>query len=162
MELMFTITVMGLLLGLGVPSFMQTIRSNRLITQTNELVGALNFTRSEALKRANSVTICASANASTCSAALNWGTGFVSFVDLNSNGIRDGAEELLQAWPAIPAEFTLTSTSRTFVRYTASGTTGNATPSEVFNLTRPGCTGTNARRLTIPLVGRVTTQTVSC
>jgi type IV fimbrial biogenesis protein FimT len=157
---MLTVTVMSILLGLAVPSFVQTVRNNRLIAQTNEFVGALNFTRSEALKRANPVTICSSANGATCAGSPDWSTGWIIFVDTNRNGTLEGGETLLQAAPAVATEFTLESTVRTYVQYTSMGTTSlNGT---IFNLKRPGCTGNHARRLTIPLMGRVNTETVAC
>jgi type IV fimbrial biogenesis protein FimT len=160
LELMVTVTVLAVLLGLAVPSFVETVRNNRLITQTNEFVGALNYTRSEALKRANPVTICSSTDGATCAGSASWSTGWVIFVDTNRNGTLEGGETLLQSAPAVANEFTLESTARTFVQYTSTGTASvNLT---VFNLKRPGCTGNHARRLTIPLMGRVNTETVAC
>lgn len=160
LELMFTVTILALLLGLAVPSFVQSVRNNRLIAQTNEFVGALNYTRSEALKRANPVTICASADGATCSNATSWSTGWIVFVDTNANTTYEGGEEILQVAPAVPTEFTLEATARGYVQYTSVGTSRNNI--EIFNLKRPGCTGNHARRLTIPLMGRVNTETVAC
>ena len=51
-----------MLLGLAVPSFLDTMRNNRLVAQNNEFIGALNFARSEALKRSDFVSVCASAD----------------------------------------------------------------------------------------------------
>ncbi len=62
---MFTITVLGILLGLAVPSFMETMRNNRLIAQNNEFIAALNLARSEALKSSGPVSVCASADEAT-------------------------------------------------------------------------------------------------
>jgi type IV fimbrial biogenesis protein FimT len=159
-ELMMTVLVASLLLGLAVPSFMQTIRGNRLIGQANELVGALNFTRSEALKRAESVTICSSNDNTTCLGSRNWSSGWIIFVDTNANGVLDGGETALQAAPQVATEFTLNATARAFVRYTATGSAGSG--AEIFTLLRPTCTGPNARRISITAVGRVNTQTVAC
>ena len=66
-ELMMTVTVLALLLGIAVPSFMETVRNNRIISQNNELISSLNLARSEALKRSGSVSVCASADQATCS-----------------------------------------------------------------------------------------------
>jgi type IV fimbrial biogenesis protein FimT len=159
-ELMVTVLIASVLLGLAVPSFMQTIRGNRLISQANELVGALNFTRSEALKRAESVTICSSNDNATCLGSRNWSTGWIIFVDTNANGVLDGGETALQTAPQVAAEFTLNATARPFVRYTATGSSGAG--AEIFTLLRPTCTGLNARRISITTVGRVNTQTVAC
>ncbi len=43
LELMTAIAVMAVLLSVGVPSFVQIIRNNRITAQTNELVSALNI-----------------------------------------------------------------------------------------------------------------------
>ena len=50
-ELIVTLVLAALVLALGVSSFQEMIRSNRLTTIVNELVGALNLARSEAIKR---------------------------------------------------------------------------------------------------------------
>ena len=48
-ELLVTVTLAAVLLGIAIPSFRGLIVNNRVITQSNELVGAINFARSEAI-----------------------------------------------------------------------------------------------------------------
>jgi type IV fimbrial biogenesis protein FimT len=159
-ELMVAITVLGVLLAVAVPSFIDTIRNNRVTAQTNELVGALNYARSEALKRSNPVTACASNGGAVCSGITNWSTGWIVFTDINASGTMDGgAEEVLQQWPATTGGLTLNSTTRTFVRYASTGTSSGA---ETFNLLKPLCTGNHARRITITTTGRVASTVVAC
>ena len=158
-ELMLTIGVLGVLLGLAVPSFLETMRNNRLIAQNNEFVGALNFARSEALKRSDFVSVCASADQTTCSGSTDWTTGWIMFNDPNANGDLDGAETLLQAWPQAPQEFTLTATNQSFVRFGSSGMSSGA---EIFDLVRTNCVGPRARQINVSVVGRVSTTTVAC
>lgn len=62
-ELMITVTILAILLGIGVPSFLEFIRNSRVSTQTNEFASALNLARSEALKRGQPVTILAAGGA---------------------------------------------------------------------------------------------------
>lgn len=50
-ELMVTMALIAIMLSIAVPGFQSYIRNNRLATQTNEIVGAINYTRSEAVKR---------------------------------------------------------------------------------------------------------------
>jgi len=50
-ELMVTLAVAGILLGIAVPSFRQLIFSNRLTATANEVVTALTVARSESVKR---------------------------------------------------------------------------------------------------------------
>jgi type IV fimbrial biogenesis protein FimT len=158
-ELMLTITVLAVLLGLAVPSFLETVRNNRLISQNNEFIGALNFTRSEAVKRSNPVSMCASADNVTCTGSTDWGTGWIIFEDLDANGDAGATEPVLQVAPAIQNEFTLVATNRAFVRFGSSGMTSGA---EIFSLLRPTCVGLRARRIDVSLVGRVSTTTVAC
>ncbi|KPQ01849.1 GspH/FimT family pseudopilin [Marinobacter sp. HL-58] len=56
-ELMVTLVVLGILLGVGVPSFNSVIENNRVTTQANSLLGAINLARSEAVKRSAEVSI---------------------------------------------------------------------------------------------------------
>ena len=159
-ELMLTITVMGILLGIAVPSFMDTVRNNRLISQNNEFIGSLNLARSEALKRSGSVSVCASADQLTCSGSTNWTTGHIVFSDANANGTFDGADEMLQAAGAVPPEFTINA-SHSFMRFGATGMNA-LNVQRTFELVRTDCTGLHARRIGVSVVGRVSTTTVAC
>ena len=58
-ELLVVLTVMGILLGLAVPSFRNFIASQRVKTVTYDLATALVLARSEAVKRNAAVTVAA-------------------------------------------------------------------------------------------------------
>lgn len=75
-ELLVTVTVLGVLLGLGVPSFARLIASNRITTQTNEFVGGLNLARAEAVRRGHAVAIRSNAGS-----GINFATGWKVFTD---------------------------------------------------------------------------------
>lgn len=87
-ELMIAITVAAILLGIGIPSFQETIRRNRVTTQTNNVIGALAIARSEAVKRGTSVTLCPAAGRSgadqdKCSGDDKWAdNGWIIFSDV--------------------------------------------------------------------------------
>lgn len=159
---MITILILGLLMSLAVPSFTETIRNNRLIAETNEVVGGFNYARSEALKRASTVSVCARSTNTAClaSATTDWSTGWLIFVDVNANGVRNAGDTIIQLHPAIASEFQLTSTNRGYVRFMPTGVTGDG--AEVFNLYRTGCTGNKAKRLSLALIGRLRNETVAC
>ncbi|ANB01445.1 GspH/FimT family pseudopilin [Ectothiorhodospira sp. BSL-9] len=59
-ELMITLAVAAILATIAVPGFMNLIQTNRVVTQTNELVSAFNLARSEAIRRGVPVTVAAS------------------------------------------------------------------------------------------------------
>ena len=86
-ELMVTVSVLALLLGIGVPSFRATIQGNRVTAVSNDLVAALQFARSEAVRRGENVTLCSSNDQVTCSGG--WVDGWV---------VRNAAAPI-RVWP---------------------------------------------------------------
>jgi type IV fimbrial biogenesis protein FimT len=64
-ELLITLGVGAVLLTVAVPAFQRLTMSSRLTTQANELVAALNFARSEAIKRNTSLSLCRSDSPTT-------------------------------------------------------------------------------------------------
>jgi type IV fimbrial biogenesis protein FimT len=62
-ELMVGITVLGILAAVAVPSFTNMINRNRLAGQSNELLAAIQYARTEAIRTSRRVTFCGAANA---------------------------------------------------------------------------------------------------
>lgn len=58
MELLTTVVLVGVLMAMAIPSFNRMVANNRIISQTNDLVGALTFARSEAIRRNTPLTLC--------------------------------------------------------------------------------------------------------
>lgn len=73
-ELMVGLIIAAVLLAIGVPSFTNLIVSNRLTTQTNEIIATINFARSEAVKRNRTVNFCRTDGAAgtACAGAGTW------------------------------------------------------------------------------------------
>lgn len=63
-ELMVTVAVAAILITIAVPSFSNAIASNRLNSAANEIVGALNTARMEAIQRNAGVQFCSNNAAS--------------------------------------------------------------------------------------------------
>jgi Tfp pilus assembly protein FimT len=87
---MITVFVAAILLGFGVPSFLEFQRNNAIAAAANDLVSATLAARAEAVKRQVPVTLCASANptaANPVCSPTGAGTngGFFVFVDENGN-----------------------------------------------------------------------------
>lgn len=57
-ELMITIAILAIIAAIAVPEMRQLLVNHRVTSQTNELVAALNFARSEAIKRGDDVMMC--------------------------------------------------------------------------------------------------------
>lgn len=92
LELLASASIVTILLSVGVPSLSDTIRTNRLITQTNTFITTLNAARSEAVKQGRRVTVCKSADRNSCATSGTWEQGWIAFVDLDANGSRDISE----------------------------------------------------------------------
>lgn len=91
-ELMVTVSVLAILIAIGMPSFVSVINSNRLTAQSNEVVAALQLARVEAVRQNRRAIVCGSADGSTCSGSTAWNTGWITFLDMDSNGSPTAAE----------------------------------------------------------------------
>ena len=78
-ELLISIVVLAVVLALGIPSFQEFIKNNRLAGQTNDLVMAIQMARNEAVKRGSGSVICASDDQATCSDSDDWTTGWIGW-----------------------------------------------------------------------------------
>jgi type IV fimbrial biogenesis protein FimT len=161
MDLLVTLTVLGILVAVGIPSFSSVIRNNRITAHTNELVTALTYARSEAMKRGDVITTCPSNDGEDCAGSNDWSTGWIVFVDANADGIRDEDEEPLQIWPAIEDVLQLVS-SRQFVMYASTGLTMPVITDQTFQLMQPGYEGEHARCIRLGNTGRVFSERNTC
>src|SRR5215469_16525688 len=74
-ELMVALVVATILLTIAIPSFNKMINSNRLTTAANELVGALNAARMEAIKRDADAQFCSDLAANNAADTLGTACG---------------------------------------------------------------------------------------
>jgi len=71
----------SILLAIAVPSFRDFILNQRRTAAINEVILALQTARGEALKRAQTVTVCPSTNGTACSStSTDWGSGWLTYV----------------------------------------------------------------------------------
>lgn len=82
-ELLVAMSVAGILLAIGVPSFAEAVKESRISTQHNAIVGALYLARSEAVKGPGQVTVCPrkTVDAMQCGTTTDWSNGWIVFVD---------------------------------------------------------------------------------
>jgi len=127
-ELMVTIAIAAILSAVAIPSFTSTISRNRLTNSANELVTTLNLARSEAVKRAMSVTVRkVDGNSSTNrSAGANWEDGWDVFTDADSDGNFEAGDVLIRTFGPLHSSYTLRGNNfSNFIRFTASGQSNN-------------------------------------
>jgi len=108
-ELLVAMAVFAILVTVGVPAMKSFMRDNRLVSQTNELVGALNAARSEAVRRGVNVTVCSSTDEATCSGTNSWATGWIAFADLDGNIAINGSDAMIRVHGPVGGGNTITS-----------------------------------------------------
>jgi type IV fimbrial biogenesis protein FimT len=96
LELMTSVAVLGVLSAVAVPSFTNMINRNRLASQSNELLSAIQFARIEAIRSNARITFCGTASA-TANAEDDCADGVQPYwVVIGSSG--GGAEQQLRVF----------------------------------------------------------------
>ena len=174
-ELMVTLSVSVILLGIAYPSFTDTIRNNRIITRNNDLIAALNIARSEAAKRGVVTTVCSTNSAQTaCDDSGDWNRGWMVFTDAvgvvgNCDSCESEAGDIvLLKWPAVDNGVRVkisdaADTPARFVSFKADGSVSGevATPATM-TVAYAQCSGSHGRKITLQKAGGVRSETVSC
>lgn len=160
LELMMTIAVIAVIAGFAAPSFLASIRANRIVTDNNELISTLAFARSEAIKRGQRVTLCPSADQATCATSGGWEQGWIAFLDPTGFGTVDTGEEVLRVWDGLEGTTVRAAGSfSTWVSFVGSGET-RATPNNADSFYVCGSNGdtATARTINVGLLGHPSTQ----
>lgn len=165
LELMTTLTVIGVLLTVGVPTFFDVVRNNRATANANELVNALSIARSEAIRRGVRIGVCRSSNGATCTGS--WSDGWIVFRD---TAVTDDANppvvgEVLRAWPgpAGGAAVTTNPVNVGWVRFLPRGDVRTHVALPVtFTIRAADCSGEQGRQVEVNAAGRATSQRVGC
>ena len=155
-ELMITVAIAAIVLAIGIPSFRDTIRENRLTTYNNQFITALNLARSQAISRGSRVTLCPSTGAD-CE-AIGYENGWIVFTDPNGNAKLDAGEVAIRIFEKMPDGMTLTGNSNnvaTYISYDGSGFSRlkNSDAFQAGTLTL--CKDGKARQIVIGSTGRL-------
>jgi type IV fimbrial biogenesis protein FimT len=157
-ELMVTLAVAAILATLAIPSFWNIIQNNRATTEANELVSALHFARSEAIKRATRVSLCPSTNQTGCTGGTDWSDGWIIFVDTAaSDSSAAVVGEIVRVWNALSGGTSLAGPGN--LRYRAPG---DAISAGDFIHQLPGCTGDQRRTVSVGASGRISVTRSDC
>lgn len=76
-EMMVTIAVLAIVLGIATPSFLEMLRQNTLRSQANELLGLMHYARTEAIKRRVNVSVTVTPGAGWKAEVVQPGTSTV-------------------------------------------------------------------------------------
>jgi len=155
-ELMVAVAILSILATIAVPAFEDMVAHSRLSSQTNELVGAIQAARGEAIKRNQQIRFCrtSSATSNDCAGAGNWRFWIVvnpnDTVLRRGNILRDGAGE-----PLLILTSTLDQGRLTF---SPDGTTSITAGNDLITVCSPTGKGNNIRDITVGLVGRTSIE----
>ncbi len=98
LELLITLAISAILIGLAVPSLKSFMGDSELTSTSNEFVHSLQTARSEAIKRAGPVGLCPSAaplaDEPVCS-GTDYAAGWIVFADADGNGSRETTDEVV-------------------------------------------------------------------
>jgi type IV fimbrial biogenesis protein FimT len=155
-ELMVAVAIVAILVALAAPSFSAIIQRNRIAGQVNSFVGDLQFARSEAIKRGQSVSLCPSSNGTDCLTTNTWHSGWIVFNDTNGSGAINGSETPLRYRRGFTSSDTFAATTDT-ATFTYNRE-GFANVSELLLVMRTAASNANATRCV--LVNRVGRQQV--
>ena len=160
-ELLITVVIAAILVALAVPAMQSFVQNNRITAQLNELTTALVFTRSEAIKRKQVITICSSSNSTLCGG--NWNEGWIIFRDIDNDGVLDAGtdeEPPLRAREGLSGGTTLVETSsKTSLRFDQVGSV-NTTAN--FEMRIPGCRGDQGRDIMLLITGQPDVSRKDC
>lgn len=166
-ELMVTVAVLAVLLAIAAPSFASLLASNRMSTQANEFIGALNLARSEAVRRAKPVAV-------RSNDADNYAKGWKVFSDSDADGDIPGSATAedgtvireASAFSGTPTVKRQTCTGspcayadsaaadRVFLVFNARGGIA-ATSDAYFKVCDPSNTSVKGRRIKVNAVGKI-------
>jgi type IV fimbrial biogenesis protein FimT len=100
-EFVLVLSLIAVLITLAIPTYQKWIAQHRAMTQVNRLVTAIQFARSEAVKRHVVVTVCPSSNGQNCTE--KWRDGWIIFTDAKATGKFKSGDQILRVYNAISA-----------------------------------------------------------
>ncbi|MBN3562478.1 GspH/FimT family pseudopilin [Aliamphritea spongicola] len=102
LELMVAIAILGILLGIGIPSYNAMTESTRLRSVTHNLTTAAQLARSEAINRRDTTAVCrANVGFTACSFANDWSNGWVVVEQTGANLQVAADVDVIRTWDAV-------------------------------------------------------------
>ncbi len=155
-ELLVVLVLAAILLGAAAPAYHRLMRQQQLRVATNDLVAAVNLTRSHAIARGGPVML-----APLEAGGTDWAKGWAVFVDDNGNRRPDAGEQRLFQHGRLPDGLTVASAFSSggtpfYFAYNGAGrgcSAGNSLAARwgTMSLTQ----GSDARNIKINMLGRL-------
>lgn len=165
-ELMVTLSIGGILLAVGLPSFKDFMASSEMSATNNALVYSVQVARSNALERLVPTGVCTSSNSmdsdASCDTAADFNEGWIVYADDDGDGQRGDDEEILSRKEAPGNQFTFTPDAvfQSQIYFNDSGSSINVSGMPVSgDIEIDYGNGIQRRIITVSANGRVSTET---
>ncbi|MFK7958388.1 MAG: GspH/FimT family pseudopilin [Lysobacterales bacterium] len=149
-ELLVTLSIVGLIVGAGVPTFATLLAQQEVRSAHGRLFRHLSMARLEAVNLGQQTVLCPSFDGQRCSGHSEWQQGWLSFVDINRNRLRDPAERALGAGSLSGGVSVRTSRARRAIRFLPNG----GSPGSNLTFTICHAQGVNPRAIILSNAGR--------
>lgn len=125
-ELLVTMAVAAILMVIATPAFNSMVRSYRLTAAANELVGAANLARSEAIHRGSRVTLVPcrwDESSARCAGSSTWRDGWALIAGpaAGSTDLTVTSANLLRCFDPLAKEVSMSSISPGYLSYSRDG-----------------------------------------
>ncbi|WP_017926230.1 GspH/FimT family pseudopilin [Thioalkalivibrio sp. HL-Eb18] len=163
-ELMVTLLVASILLGIGAPAFGNLVEQTRLTTTTNQFLTTLHMTRSEAIRRGSLVTLCTSADGATCT-DTSWDAGWILFANPGRIDQPTGPDRILRvgnAWTGANVTVSGNQPVSQNISYNALGQSERLSGALLMGTVSICSTGDEGRAIIISSAGRPRVATADC
>lgn len=177
-EMLVTLTLLGVLAAVAVPAFNEAFLANRLASYSNSFIASATLARSEAINRAGQggqVVMCRSSNGTACATSGGWQQGWIVFGDTGAggnknNGVLDSDETRVLYQQALSSDYSFTNSASDANAYKLRYQSTGLLPENLYPLELVLCRllpspGSQERTITIGATGRVsvaTTRTGTC
>ena len=164
LELIIILGILGLTMAIAAPNLGVMIKNNRISSDVNDFVAALQFAKAEAAARISPVTICKrNTTASDCVGGGDWSQGWIVFADANADGTVDADDEVLMAHDALDSRTTFGGTSgvATSITYQPQGTTSVTSTEVLVMCDERGLVDDASRAVLVTITGRGSVMKVS-
>lgn len=95
-ELMVTLAVLTIILGIAVPGMGDFVSNQRVRSQADSMLASLALARNESITQNLRVTLCPSSNGTSCTGT--WSQGWIVFRDGGTAGTVDGSDTVMRAF----------------------------------------------------------------
>ena len=110
-ELLVVIALVAMAATLAAPAFIGTLATSRVQSAAQNLKQALDFMRSEAIRRGHNIVACPSTNGTTCTGGTAWAGGWLVWADADNDNTLDGGEIVILAQGPMATSLTIAGTT---------------------------------------------------